>query len=235
MTLREIVFDVWNIMRSGHVNDTESISYSEVKFWVKTTLASLIRQDLNKGRTISENIISHIYGLKMEVADISDLPACLNMFTGCYIVKSVKQLPKPIELADRDLILSIQPGNFLAQNYTIIPRARLSYINYNKWTKNKPFAVLRDRWLYLINDPNVEYVTIEMVLEDAEELAGYTNCVNSTQCYDDESPYPVSAHYIDIMKQMIMKTNFSIINNPTDLSENGNPDYKQNTQKPPVG
>lgn len=87
----------------------------------------------------------------MSPVDTSDIAQCLGLSTGCYIVKSEKQLPKPMEVGDRDLILSIQPGNFMSQNYTIIPRARLSYVNYNKWSKNKPFAILRDRWLYLIN------------------------------------------------------------------------------------
>ena len=234
-TLREIVYDIYNVMRGGKTNDTELISYQQLEFIVKNTFATLIRQDLNKGRTISENLISHIYGLKMEVVDTSDIPSCLNMFTGCYIVKSVKQLPKPMEVADRDLILSIQPGEIQSQNYTVIPRARLSYINYNKWTKNKPFAFLRDRWVYLINDPNTEYITVEMVLEDATVLSEYIDCSTGNSCYDETTPYPVSNWMIETCKQMILKNSEIILQTPTDISENGNPDYKQNLQKPPVG
>ena len=98
-----------------------------------------------------------------------------------------------------------------------------------------PFTFLRDGYVFLINDPNTEYITIDGVLENVEDLAGYNNCITGESCYDDESRYPISEYMWDIMKQMIMKTNFSILNNTTDISENGNPDYKQNTQKPPIG
>ena len=232
-TLRELSFDLLNILRAGRAGDVEAISLQQIQFWIKTTRATLIRQELNKGKTISENIISHIYNQKVSPVDISDCP--VNLPIGCYIVRTDNRMPRFLEVNDMDLILSVQPNNIQSQNYTPIPRARLSYLGFNKWNKNMPFTFLRDGYVFLINDPNTEYITIEGVLENVEDLAGYNNCITGESCYDDESRYPISEYMWDIMKQMIMKTNFSILNNPTDISENGNPDYKQNTQKPPIG
>lgn len=232
-TLRELSFDLLNILRAGRAGDVEAISLQQIQFWIKTTRATLIRQELNKGKTISENIISHIYNQKVIPVDISDCP--VNLPIGCYIVRTENRMPRFLEINDRDMLTSIQPNNIQSQNYTIIPRARLSYLGFNKFNKNMPFAFLRDGYIFLINDQHTEYITIEGVLEDVEDLAGYNNCVTGESCYDDESRYPISEYMWDIMKQMIMKTNFSILNNPTDISENGNPDYKQNTQKPPIG
>ena len=233
-TLRELSFDLLNILRAGRAGDVEAISLQQIQFWIKTTRATLIRQELNKGKTISENVISHIYNQKVIPVDISDCP--VNLPIGCYIVRTENRMPRFLEINDKDMLTSIQPNNIKSQNYTIIPRARLSYIGFNKFNKNMPFAFLRDNYIFLVNDFDTEYITVEGILENVEDLAGYNNCVTGESCYDDNtSNYPISEWMWDIMKQMIMKTNFSIINNPTDISENGNPDYKQNTQKAPLG
>lgn len=232
-TLRELGFDLLNIMRAGRAGDVEAISLQQIQFWIKTTRATLLRQELNKGKTISENYIQHIYNQLLEVVDISDCP--VNLPIGCYIVKTKNKIPRFLEINDRDMCLSIQPNNINSQNFTLTSRARLSYLGRNRWNKNMPFAFFRDGYIYLVNSPDVEYISIEGIFEDPEELAGLNNCVTGTSCYSDEDKYPVSEWMWDIMKQMIMKTNFSIINNPTDLSENGNPDYKQNLQKAPLG
>ena len=117
-----------------------------------------------------------------------------------------------------------------------MPRSRLSYLNHNKWSKGKPFAFLRDRWLYLINDPEVEYVTVEMVLEEPKDLQDYINCTTGDPCYQDNTTeYPISAWMWEVMKQMIFKANGLVLQTPTDISEDGNPNYKQPVQKPPIG
>lgn len=232
-TLRELSFDLLNILRAGRAGDVEAISLQQIQFWIKTTRATLLRQELNKGKTVSENYIQHIYNQLLEVVDISDCP--INLPIGCYIVKTKNKIPRFLEINDRDMVLSIQPNNIQSQNYTFIPRARLSYLGFNKWNKHMSFAFLREGYIYIINDPNVEYITIEGIFENPEDLAGLNNCITGTSCYSDEDKYPISEWMWDTMKQMIMKTNFSILNNPTDISENGNPDYKQNTQKPPIG
>ena len=59
-TLRELGFDLLNIMRAGRAGDVEAISLQQIQFWIKTTRATLIRQELNKGKTISENVYIHM-------------------------------------------------------------------------------------------------------------------------------------------------------------------------------
>ncbi len=234
MTLREIVYDIYNTMHNGRTNDTELISYSQIEFIIKNTRSTLIRQDIQKGRTISENIISHVYGQKLILVDTSDVPCRLP--SGCYVVRTENKFPHFVEVNDRDLLLSVQPSTVDSQNYTIIPRSRVSYLGRNKFNKNMPFAFLREGYIFVVNDQETEYVTVEGVFEDVTELASLTNgCDNDSPCYDDESEYKMSAWMVEIAKQMIIKNNMLLINGMTDISEDGNPNYKQPTQKPPIG
>lgn len=234
MTLKEIVYDIYNLLHSGRTNDTEIISYYQIEFIVKNTRNTLIRQDLQKGRTVSENIIQHIYNMKVSPVDTSD--NLCTLFTGCYIVRTDLQLPKFLEGIDRDMITSIQPSSITSQNYTFVPRSRVSYLGRNKWNKNMPFAFLRDRYLYLIADFNTEFVTVEGILENPEDLRNYVDSCNGNKpCYDDESEYSMSSWMVEIAKQMIIKNNMLLINGVTDISEDGNPNYKQPVQKPPLG
>lgn len=233
-TLREITTDIFNMMHAGRGNDDSSISYFEVEYWVKTTRAMLIRQDLGKGRTVSENIVQHLMCQKVIPVDTNDCPECLNNFSGCYIARTEKPMPRFIEIPDRDLFLSAQPSNILSQNYTLIPRNRVSYIRKNKWGKDMPYIFMRNNFLYIIGDPDTEWITVEGVYEDPTELANYTNCVSGSPCYQDEDRFPISEWMIELMKQMILKNNSLIMSTGMDLSEDGNPNTAIPSQKPPI-
>lgn len=232
MTLRELSYDLYNIIHAGRGSDSELVSIYQIIFWIKQTRNTLIRQDIQKGRSISENIIQHIKSQKLIPIDISDAPTCLNDLTGCYIARTERKMPRFLELPDRDLFLSLQPSNILSQNYNIIPRNRVSYIGRGKWGKNAKYAFLREGYVFVVNDPDTEYITIEGVFQDPEELSDYVDCTTDKSCYDDETEFPLSSWMWEIMKQMILKTNGLILQSGTDISEDGIPNVAQPTQQP---
>ena len=52
-TIKEIVYDIKNIVRGGLQSDDEMISDRQIEFQINSIRAQLIRQDINKRRSIS--------------------------------------------------------------------------------------------------------------------------------------------------------------------------------------
>ena len=65
-TIKEIVYDLKNIIRGGLQSDDEMISDRQIEFQINSLRAQFIRQDINKRRTVSDNIKQIIPYLMME-------------------------------------------------------------------------------------------------------------------------------------------------------------------------
>ena len=64
-TIKEIVYDIKNLMRGGMQSDDELISDRQIEFQINTLRAQFIRQDINKRRSISDNIKQLIHCLEV--------------------------------------------------------------------------------------------------------------------------------------------------------------------------
>ncbi len=61
MTLNEISYDLLETVRgTTRLSDDDSLSLELLQYWVINSRAKLIRDDLNKGRSLSENIVQTI-------------------------------------------------------------------------------------------------------------------------------------------------------------------------------
>lgn len=234
VTLRELVYDIYNTIHAGKTNDSELVSYKNVEHWVIQARNTLIKQHLSKGNNKSEALIQHLFAQHVSPVDISDATV-LGLNTGCYITRTDKQIPTYVDTDYEDLCLSIQPSQINSQNYTLITRNRISYLGKNKWNKNMPYAFIRNRYIYIVNNPDVEYITIEGIFSDPRELAGYTNEISGEILYNDESRFPISENMTEIIKAMILKNNGIILQVGTDISEDGTPNNAIPKQKPPIG
>ena len=66
-TIKEIVYDIKNIIRGGMQSDDEIISDRQIEFQVNSLRAQFIRQDINKKRSVSDNIKQLIHCMGLEV------------------------------------------------------------------------------------------------------------------------------------------------------------------------
>lgn len=216
-------------VRGGLLSDDESISLRLVKYWISNTRSMLIRQDIEKGRSISSNILQTISCLEVTEVDASTC-AC-NIEMGCTIMRTVRQIPKPIEVGQRDLILRVGPIDLTKRAFTFINQFRANWSGYGDFNVN-PKAFYRDQYIYIINAPQgLKYITIQGVFENPEDLADYISCSN-TPCYTDDDFYPISAWMIPAMEKIIMDNNFKIATStPTDERGNAKPDYTPEQNK----
>ena len=155
-TIKEIVYDIKNLIRGGMQSDDEIISDRQIEFQVDSLRAQFIRQDINKRRSISDNIKQIIPSLSL----VSVPSATVGMSMDGNILRSVEKIPNAIETAHSDLITAIGPTGILSVNFHMIPYNRVPWTGMNKYTKQMQFAFLLDSYVFIISRDFLNTLTI---------------------------------------------------------------------------
>ena len=225
-TIKEIVYDLKNIISGGLQSDDEMISDRQIEFQINSLRAQFIRQDINKRRTVSDNIKQIIRYLMMESVPAS--VAGLN--SEGNILRSKYKIPNPIETSHQDMITAIGPTGVLSVNFHMIPYNRVPWAGTNKYTKRMQFAFLLDNFVYVLG-PNTELIThikVEGVWQDPRDISNYTTSTGEIAYDPDTHEYPLSTSMLDLIKQSTMATNMQpFVQVPTDVSNNAKSDLQQ--------
>ena len=229
-TIKEIVYDLKNIIRGGLQSDDEMISDRQIEFQVSSLRAQYIRQDVNKRRSISDNIKQIIHCL--EVEPVSGTTCGLS--DDIMIVRSKEKIPNAIETAHKDLITAIGPTGILSPNFHMIPYNRAPWAGNNRYTKRMTFAFLLDSFVYITGPEAemLEQIKVEGVWQNPRDIEKYT-MEDGTSSYDAETEeYPLSTSMLDLIKQGMLAQNLQpMIQMPTDISNNAKSDLQPNQQK----
>lgn len=229
-TLNQISMDLINIVRGGLSSDDELISQRQIKFWIHNTRAQLITQEINKHRSISDNIIQDLGCINVSATDAS---LCCNVPVGCTITRTDVPIPNTIATSVRDLLTRVGPVDISAPSYTLVPYQRAAWIGRGRWTKKYHFAFLHKNYVYIVG-PKSDFfkkVNIQGVFENPTDVKAFNTCTNMP-CYSDDSEYPISVNHIETMKQIILKNNFKIeAVAPTDVAGDAKGNLEMAVQK----
>lgn len=228
ITLNQLVYDLLNTARGGLLSDDESISTKQVAFWIRNTRAKLIRQDINKGRSVNPDLVQTLGCVPVEFVDASE---CGCTLIGCNVLRTVNPIPKTIELYSKNLITRVGSIDTIQKPYSIISYFRVPFLGSDKFTKKLIRSVLHNGYIYLIqNDklPKLKFINIQGVFEDPTEAAVFTHC-SGDACYTDDSNYPIASWMIEDLKSMIVNADFKLIlNSLTDNKGDGKSDLQPN-------
>lgn len=203
--LKEIVFDIKNIIHGGVLADEEMISDRQVEFQVHTLRAQFIRQDINKRRSISDNIKQLIYCLEMELVSGD---TC-GLSDDVMVMRSKEKIPSSVETAHQNLVTAIGPTGILSSNFHLIPYNRAPWAGNNRYTKRMTFAFLLDGFVYILGPDaeEVENIRVEGVWQDPTRIGEYKK-PDGSLCYDvDKDEYPLSTSMLDLIKQAMFAQN----------------------------
>lgn len=213
MTSEEIAYDIlFNLEGTSRSSDDSEIELEQIYFKMDTTRAMLIRQDQAKGRSLSDNIVQTISCLEVEQVSASE---CCGITSECTILRTKLRIPRPIELYQKDLITRVSGVNIVSPSWTNIPYSKLEYSGVSKWTKNSTKWFLKDGYIYIINPPQVQKISVTGVFENPSDLANYQNCA-SQACWDTSSQYPISGHMLPTLKQLILEDLMRLKQAPSD-------------------
>lgn len=229
-TLKEIVYDIKNIIRGGMQSDDEVISDRQIEFQIHSLRAQFIRQDINKRRTISDNIKQVIHCL--EVEPVSGTTCGLS--SDLIIVRSKEKIPNAIETSHQDLVTAIGPTGILSVNFHMIPYNRAPWAGNNRYTKKMTFAFVLDSFVYIIGPEaeRLQKIKVEGVWQNPKDIEEYKKDDGSLSYDAEHEEYPLSTSMLDLIKQSMLATNMQpLVQMPTDLTNNSKSDVQPNSQK----
>ncbi len=229
-TIKEIVYDLKNIIRGGLQSDDEMISDRQIEFQVDSLRAQFIRQDVNKRRSISDNIKQMIHRLDVE----SVQGTTCGLTNDIHVVRSKEKIPNAIETSHSDLITAIGPTGVLSVNFHMIPYNRAPWAGTNRYTKRMTFCFVLDSFVYIVG-PEAELldcVKVEGVWQSPRDIEKYTDKHNNPSYSPENDEYPLSTSMLDLIKQSMLAQNLQpLVQMPTDVSNNSKSDVQPSQQK----
>lgn len=217
ITLQEITDDVRAIASSGSNADNFKIPDEQIFYWITQARAALIGQSLAKRDDLNDTWLQQINCMALELADESE---CCLAPSGCYVLKTVKQLPATIDTWRANWIVGVTTalGDQVPKSNQFANR----YQKYNKYTGNKRWFYLKNNYIYIINDVMLDYINVQALFEDPLELANFTSC-DGAACFDPSSAYPISANMSAQIVDIIIKTRVTpFLSFPEDRQNDGN-------------
>lgn len=200
MTAIELIADIRNISTSGSNPIEFKIEEKQILFWINQLRSTLISQSLDKRKDITDVWIQMISCLKLEQVDESD---CCEVQTGCYVLRTNRELPKTIEVSgDNSIIKVTDPYN------NIIPKSNSFgslYQKYNKYAKNKPSWWIKNNRIYISSEELLENINVFGIFDDPTELVKFKTC-SGELCFDWNKEYPCSLKMANDITNIVIKT-----------------------------
>lgn len=235
MIIEKLVYDVREIL--NQYSDDSEISDRYIIYLYGIKRAKYLRQELNNMNRVIDNSIQQTLCLKMEEVSSATCGVDLECDT---ILKSIQPLPKPLELHIKPAIISVRPTNKLGGSFNFITKARLEYIDGAAYPNSLYSFLDSDGHIYIYSKEehfkNIECITINAVFEDPLELKSYKNCCDcdgaGSICYDEmKTDYPLQPHFIDLIKNEIIKDLSIKLQIPTDKTNDSINGQTANPQK----
>jgi hypothetical protein len=214
-SLNQIAFEIFNKIRPK-ISDDELLDLREIKSEINKQRALWVRNELNKNRTIDDNIVQEIGCLNIEPTDNS---SCCNVPIGCDIMRSVVKIPNFVELHNSPAITRVSSIDRSQINFSIIPYSRSPYVGNGKFNKNIVYVFLLNGYIYLVSKSfkldYLEKINIRGVFENPSELAEFVAC-NNQPCYTDDDEYPINQWMLPYIEAEVIKKFINTLQLPVD-------------------
>lgn len=225
MNALKLIYDVREALKQ-YTDDSEiDDRYILYLYGIKRT--KYLRQDLNNFQHTTDISVTQTLCLELEVITANQCGLDIECET---ILRTKRPIPQPIELHTKPAITSVKSTNRISIPFTFTTKEKAIYSKYSSFNKGI-FAFLdNDNHIYLVSQLNalkmIECITVTAVFEDPLELMNYTNCCgcdDATPCFDlTNIDYPIQAHYIDLIKNEILRDLVQEMKIPEDKDNNSN-------------
>lgn len=208
MVISKIVYDTREALKI-YADDSE-ISDALIIHRYNLKRATLLRQDLNNFQRTTDNSVTQTLCLGLEDVSANQCGLTIECDT---IYRTKRPLPQPLELHTKVAITNVRSTNRISIPFNFTSKEKAIYSKHSPFNNAVYCFLDNDRYLYLLSErpemKMLECLTITGVFEDPLELTTYSNCcdcVDPNPCYDsDTTNYPIQPHYIDVIRDMIVK------------------------------
>jgi len=200
LTANKIVSDSSNIASSGSNPIEFKIEDSQILYWFDQVRSTLISQQLQKGRDISDIWIQTISCLELEQVDKSE---CCEIDTKCMILRTVRELPQTIETNGDNYIIGVEDpmGNIISKTTATEEK----YLKHSKYTSDKIRWFLKNNRIYIINEDFLSHINVFGIFDSPSELKEFVGCDGDT-CFSWSDNYPCSLKMAEQITSIVLKT-----------------------------
>lgn len=206
--LNQIVYDIREALKQ--YSDDSEISDRYIIYLYNNKRSKYLRRDLNDYSKSIDNSIQQTFCIGVEEVSVTECGVDLDCET---ILRTIKPLPKPLELHTKTAITKVKPISRVSLPFNFISKEKAYYLDGSRFP-NSIYAFLdTDGYIYLYSKSMdyklLECISITGIFEDPLSLEGFSTCSNSgvddTPCFNkDESEYPLQPHYIDLIRKEII-------------------------------
>lgn len=209
-TLSNIVDDILLTVRNNNITESEHLSRIQIEMWIHQYRALLIRQDIDKGRDINPMYVQTIPCVHINK---------INSDAGHIEYISNIELPKLIDFHFRTGLIYVKDmfGNLIQ----VGNETKMKYQKYRKYTCGDYIAYLKNNHVYVEgpgNDHQLEWIEVGVIAENPADL---------NECFNPDDSYPVPAHMIPTIKDLIFTKELNIMHQmPSDETNNSRDDIQ---------
>lgn len=173
--------------------------------------AMYIKNEFNKNKRIDPRLTQEI-SFEIKPADISSIGI---ISTTDRILKSVRNIPEPIKLSHRDLVMNIRNANLLNNNYNYVSKDHAIYAGNGKMNKKDIYGFLYNDDFYIkLKKENPKIAMISIISMNAI-FENPLDCIyfqNNDYMDELDYDYPMSDTIWGYIKSNILNEGLQVIN-----------------------
>ena len=237
----DVISRIQSMYSKGTASDDSRLSARHIYSKMKTSRSFLLKRELDKrksAQSISEWNIQTIPCVSMVLVPPHECPCAPPV--GCKILRSECPIPKPIQsnltgpyLTD---VTSLDGGII----FTATTWSRKKYRNADKYTASKPDYFLRDEYLYITVNTDLEAICLSGIFEDPDQAELFIEeCTCAEDCVDPEincQAYydkflDMDEYLVEPLIDLVMKELLMLAQIPSDNTNNAIDDRTGQAQK----
>lgn len=230
-TLNQIIYGYKNYRRGGIQSQSESISDRLVAFSINYYRAKLIKEYIEKGRSLPSLLHQSLGEVPLIKADLNE-----NCEINECILRTETEIPTPLNSQLGELITYI--GGIDGKSpYSKVSHSTSYLATYAKYTGKNPMWYQMGTFIYIKNPPStiLKFIAIHGIFEDPTKVNVFKslNCSESPEIvcdeFDYDYEYPLPADMIDVIYKLMMDSELRLgLIVPQDTLDNGRDDVVVN-------
>lgn len=227
-TLNHITFAIFNSVRPNYTGQGP-LSLDLIEYHVINVRNQLLVEGYKRGDSLNPATVQSLGCIPLEEVD----KGCCDVPVDCYILRTAVDIPNPLKIKDRSLIIRVGPVDFTKPPFQEVQYQRVPFTGTNRFTRSLVKFFWKDKRIYLVikNDNPIQWgletIRIDIVAEDPRELYEFNDCSGSN-CFTADSTFPIDSDMIPVLID-IVKTKFigPQANAPIDNSSDGKSNLEQ--------
>lgn len=202
MTATEIIYAIREKLKA--YTDDSRYTDSYLMFLINLKRSSYIRREYNQLQRTFDSEVLQTVCMQLEEVDMSVCPECKDLAsTNCVVIRTIKKVPKTIELHSRNTLIKVSPVGVFDKNFSIVSLQKMPYAGEGKYEQKFVFATLHPNGHIYFKSQQSAYKSLDFVniiglFENPDDVADF-DC-GGTPCYDyDQNEYPIEGWMVDIV------------------------------------